>query len=72
MVSGGRPGTFFIPEAILGGPHGSTCWLGEAGLIDLVGFTPLPLWSVVRGGESALRPLEWDASEGGQCLLLLR
>lgn len=44
----------------------------KLGFIDLVGFTPLPLWSVVRGGESALRPLEWDASEGGQCLLLLR
>ena len=44
----------------------------KLGFIDLVGFAPLPLWSVVRGGESALCPLEWDASEGGQCLLLLR
>ena len=42
MVSGGRPGTFFIPEAILGGPHGSTCWLGEAGLYWFGRFYPSP------------------------------
>ena len=42
MVSGGRPGTFFIPEAILRGPHGSTCWLGEVGLYWFGRFCPSP------------------------------
>ena len=43
----------------------------KLGFVDLADFAPLHLWSQVRGGKSALGPLEWEASEGGQCLLLL-